>query len=56
MDLKLLVAFIAWVIVLFLEFMWLLNDVSSGGRNKEVIYSLIIISLVVGVTGLNGFT
>ncbi|OIJ07913.1 hypothetical protein BKP35_18165 [Anaerobacillus arseniciselenatis] len=50
---KLLSAFIAWVVIMFIEFIWLIIDSSAGARNKEEIYVVIVISLVVGATGLN---
>jgi hypothetical protein len=50
---KLLSAFIAWVFIMFTEVIWLMIDSSGGARNKEEIYVVIVISLVVGATGLN---
>ncbi|KPB05432.1 hypothetical protein [Bacillus sp. CHD6a] len=46
-------AFIGWIFIMLIEVIWLINDISGGGRNIEVIYVTIIISLVVGATGLN---
>jgi hypothetical protein len=51
--LKLLLAFITWVIIMFLEFVWFMNDFSSGAHNKEPFYVVMVISLVIGATGLN---
>jgi hypothetical protein len=46
-------AFIGWVLIMLIEVIWLMNDISGGARNIEVIYVIIVISLVVGATGLN---
>ncbi|TYS59515.1 hypothetical protein FZC76_22045 [Sutcliffiella horikoshii] len=46
-------AFIGWVLIMLIEVVWLMNDISGGARNIEVIYVTIVISLVVGATGLN---
>ncbi|MDC3418390.1 hypothetical protein [Aquibacillus salsiterrae] len=50
---RLLSAFVAWVIIMFIEVVWLVINISGGARNKEEIYVVIIISLVMGATGLN---
>lgn len=50
---NLLIAFIIWVIIMFLEFMWFMNDYSSGAQNKIPFYVVMVISLVIGATGLN---
>ncbi|WP_096156394.1 MULTISPECIES: hypothetical protein [Bacillus] len=50
---KLLPAFIGWVFILGIQVIWLMNDISAGAHNQEVIYVFIIITLVVGATGLN---
>ncbi|WP_456278814.1 hypothetical protein [Bacillus sp. AK128] len=51
---KLLGAFFAWVFILFIEIMWLL--IESSDAKSEVIYVIIVITLVVGATGLNIFS
>jgi hypothetical protein len=51
--LNLLISFITWVVIMFLEFVWFLNDFSSGAQNKETFYVVMVISLVIGATGLN---
>ncbi len=48
-----LAAFITWVFILIIEVFWLMIDASGGVGNKEEIYVILIITLVVGATGLN---
>jgi hypothetical protein len=50
---KLLLAFAVWVFMMFVEIIWMLNNASGGSTIKEKIYVIMVISLVVGVTGLN---
>ena len=50
---RLLSVFLGWVFILVIEVFWLMEDISGGARNQEEIYVVIVISLVVGATGLN---
>ncbi|GEL78522.1 hypothetical protein [Tenuibacillus multivorans] len=50
---KLLWAYLGWNFIMFIEVVWLMIDISAGARNKEEIYVIMVISLVVGATGLN---
>jgi hypothetical protein len=52
-KMNLLSVYIAWVFIMIIEVFWLMNDISAGGGNKETIYVIMIISLAVGITGLN---
>ncbi|WP_391209320.1 hypothetical protein [Psychrobacillus sp. L4] len=50
---SLLQVFIAWIFVLFIEVYWLYIELRTSGSFTELIYVVMIISLVVGITGLN---
>ncbi|WP_175384337.1 hypothetical protein [Bacillus sp. FJAT-27225] len=50
---KVLGAYLAWVLIMIIEIFWLLIDSESQGGNKETIYVIMVISLVVGNTGIN---
>ncbi|MEK4485412.1 hypothetical protein MHH81_07365 [Psychrobacillus sp. FSL H8-0484] len=52
---KLLYLFIVWVLVLFIEVFWLYVDYTTEADYREIIYVVLFISIIVGITGLNLF-
>ena len=50
---SLLNGYITWVSLVFIEVFIIVSDFSSGGHLLEVLYAILIVTLVVGMTGLN---
>ncbi|WP_166462387.1 hypothetical protein [Psychrobacillus vulpis] len=50
---SLLTAYITWVVIMFMEVYWLYIDLHTGGGYEKILYVVMIITLVVGITGLN---